>query len=164
CFFLRHSGDACVHRSSELGLWPFGLWPPFAQLKAMAKRESWMGSGVLVRWRKEGGFGFIKPSDGSGDLFCHVSQLRQVEGTIKEGDRVRYTVTQDGLSGKRMAGNVVLDLSRGRRSSPSSSRSSSRSRSRQKKSRGKSRKRRKDRSSRDSSKEKEKETDAEEAE
>ncbi|CAE7386522.1 cspA [Symbiodinium necroappetens] len=80
----------------------------------MARREAWMGSGVLVRWRKEGGFGFIKPSDGSEDLFCHVSQLRQVEGTIKEGDRVRYTVTQDGLSGKRMAGNVVLDLTHGR--------------------------------------------------
>lgn len=95
-----------------------------------------MGSGVLVRWRKEGGFGFIKPSDGSGDLFCHVSQLRQVEGSIKEGDRVRYTVTQDGLSGKRMAGNVVLDFSRrSRRSSDSRS-------SRSKKRRSKSRRRR----------------------
>mmetsp|Transcript_48877 Transcript_48877/g.113288 ORF Transcript_48877/g.113288 Transcript_48877/m.113288 type:complete len:212 (-) Transcript_48877:149-784(-) len=87
-----------------------------------SKGERWFGTGVLLRWRKDGGFGFIKPIDGGADVFCHVSQLRHGEGSVKEGDRVRYSLTQDGVSGKRMASNVMLDP--GTRLSPSRRRSS----------------------------------------
>eukprot|EP00913_Durusdinium_trenchii_P003748 g3470.t1 len=75
---------------------------------------------------------------------------------------------KDGLSGKRMAGNVVLDFSRGSRSRSrrrrrhcSSSRSSSRSKKRKSR-RSKSRRRRKDRSSSDSSKKEKEEAEGKE--
>eukprot|EP00927_Polykrikos_kofoidii_P061533 TRINITY_DN5636_c0_g1_i2.p1 TRINITY_DN5636_c0_g1~~TRINITY_DN5636_c0_g1_i2.p1 ORF type:complete len:202 (-),score=13.05 TRINITY_DN5636_c0_g1_i2:105-632(-) len=77
----------------------------------VTKGERWYGQGTLARWRKEGGFGFVRPLEGGDDIFCHVSQLRQAGGSeIKEGDRVTYTVIYDGRSGKRMAGNVTLDI------------------------------------------------------
>jgi CspA family cold shock protein len=51
--------------------------------------------GSIVRKRDEG-YGFIKPEDGSKDVFFHASAL--VDGTtfddLKEGDEVTFDVEQ----------------------------------------------------------------------
>ncbi|CAJ1461369.1 unnamed protein product [Effrenium voratum] len=44
----------------------------------------------MVRWHSDKGFGFIKPDDGSEDLFAHVTALADGDGSIQEGDKVTY--------------------------------------------------------------------------
>lgn len=45
------------------------------------------------------GFGFIQPSDGSKDVFIHVSNLSQdLNGTLDEGQSVLFD-TQEGKKG-----------------------------------------------------------------
>mmetsp|Transcript_103683 Transcript_103683/g.278595 ORF Transcript_103683/g.278595 Transcript_103683/m.278595 type:complete len:178 (-) Transcript_103683:482-1015(-) len=96
-----------------------------------------MPSGVMKRWHDEKGFGFIGPDDGGDDVFCHVSALLDGEGSVKEGDFVKYRITFDDRRGKDRASDVELSGgggggrggggssggSRSRRRSPSRSRS-----------------------------------------
>jgi len=64
------------------------------------------GTGVMMRWNDERGFGFIKPDGGSQDLFCHVSSLKFREDEIRDGDRVKFVVQYDERSGKNRAEDV----------------------------------------------------------
>merc|ERR1739848_880231 len=59
-----------------------------------------MPGGTMMRWNSDKGFGFIKPSDGGDDLFCHVSDLIDGEGSVYEGDKVRYKVKFDERNAK----------------------------------------------------------------
>merc|ERR1712216_943517 len=63
----------------------------------------------------EKGFGFIKPDKGDEDLFCHVSGLLDGDGSVREGDRVKYNSRYDERRGKLRAGEVVLEGGGGRR-------------------------------------------------
>eukprot|EP00747_Dinoflagellata_sp_TGD_P019111 gnl/TRDRNA2_/TRDRNA2_126953_c0_seq1.p1 gnl/TRDRNA2_/TRDRNA2_126953_c0~~gnl/TRDRNA2_/TRDRNA2_126953_c0_seq1.p1 ORF type:complete len:652 (+),score=92.27 gnl/TRDRNA2_/TRDRNA2_126953_c0_seq1:151-1956(+) len=47
-------------------------------------------NGLMSRWFADKGFGFITPSDGSNDLFCHISGLADGEDSVREGDHVVY--------------------------------------------------------------------------
>eukprot|EP00434_Breviolum_minutum_P035687 symbB.v1.2.031598.t1/scaffold3686.1/size52022/3 len=67
-----------------------------------------MPTGVLVRWNSEKGFGFIQPQDNSEDVFCHVSDLQDGEGSVMEGDHVLYTEKWDNRKGKYRAAEVEL--------------------------------------------------------
>ncbi|MCF6775202.1 cold-shock protein [Thiotrichales bacterium 19X7-9] len=49
-----------------------------------------MATGTVKFFNHEKGFGFIKPEDGSKDLFVHKSN---VEGMINDNDQVEYEVT-----------------------------------------------------------------------
>ena len=55
-----------------------------------------MSEGTIKTIRDDKGFGFIRPSDGSKDIFFHSSV---VQGTLfdqlREGDRVTYTAGPD---------------------------------------------------------------------
>jgi CspA family cold shock protein len=62
-----------------------------------------MPTGTVKFFNEEKGFGFIKPDNGVGDVFVHVSGL---VSEVKEGDRVNYEVEQ-GKKGPQ-AKNVEL--------------------------------------------------------
>ena len=49
-----------------------------------------MPTGTVKFFNEEKGFGFISPSDGSKDLFVHISGIDN--GPITEGDTVEYEV------------------------------------------------------------------------
>lgn len=54
-----------------------------------------MGTGTVKWFNASKGFGFIKPDDGSEDLFVHYSEI-QVDGyaTLDENQRVEFEVGQ----------------------------------------------------------------------
>ncbi len=54
-----------------------------------------MQEGTIKFFNETKGFGFIKPNDGSADIFVHVSGLT---GEVREGDKVSYEV-QNGKKG-----------------------------------------------------------------
>ncbi len=59
-----------------------------------------------VKWFNDAkGFGFIKPDDGSEDLFAHFSAINMGGfKSLKEGQKVTYDIV-DGQKGKQ-AGNI----------------------------------------------------------
>eukprot|EP00931_Biecheleriopsis_adriatica_P019913 TRINITY_DN1343_c0_g1_i3.p1 TRINITY_DN1343_c0_g1~~TRINITY_DN1343_c0_g1_i3.p1 ORF type:complete len:182 (-),score=45.49 TRINITY_DN1343_c0_g1_i3:158-703(-) len=65
-----------------------------------------MPRGTMVRWHDDKGFGFIKPNDGSDDVFCHVSALLDGDGSVRDGDEVSFKVEYDDRKGKDRAKDV----------------------------------------------------------
>ncbi len=72
--------------------------------------------GKLVSWKDDRGFGFIKPENGSQDVFLHITALKQGGRRPKIGDSILYRpVTQsDGKSRATQASiqGVVYSVSR----------------------------------------------------
>jgi CspA family cold shock protein len=73
----------------------------------MENPEDSMPSGKIKMFNEEKGFGFIKPDDGSNDVFFHVSALREGDEIIK-GKAVKFEMGVDPKSGKTKA--VSVDL------------------------------------------------------
>ena len=73
----------------------------------MENLEDSMPSGKIKMFNEEKGFGFIKPDDGSNDVFFHVSALREGDEIIK-GKAVKFEMGVDPKSGKTKA--VSVDL------------------------------------------------------
>ena len=73
----------------------------------MENPEDSMPSGKIKMFNEEKGFGFIKPDDGSNDVFFHVSALREGDEIIK-GKAVTFEIGADPKSGKSKA--VSVDL------------------------------------------------------
>jgi len=67
-----------------------------------------MPAGVMKRWHADKGFGFISPDQGGEDVFCHVTALLDGEGSVQEGDQVRFQVRYDDRKGKDRAEKVEL--------------------------------------------------------
>jgi CspA family cold shock protein len=65
-----------------------------------------MASGTVKWFNPQKGYGFIQPSDGSKDVFVHISAVEQAGmSTLNEGQKVNYdVVTTD--RGKTAAGNL----------------------------------------------------------
>jgi cold shock CspA family protein len=58
--------------------------------------------GEATRWNPTRGFGFIRPTDGGEDVFCHFSSI--TDGSVLcEGDMVEYQAEYDDSKGKYMA-------------------------------------------------------------
>jgi CspA family cold shock protein len=57
-----------------------------------------MAKGTVKFFNRQKGFGFIQPTDGSKDVFVHISALdRAGMGTLNEGQKVSYEITERGL-------------------------------------------------------------------
>ncbi|WP_317993517.1 cold-shock protein [Bartonella gliris] len=67
-----------------------------------------MSTGTVKWFNATKGFGFIQPSDGSADVFVHISAVeRSGLNNLNEGQKVSYDVLQDRRSGKSAAGNLA---------------------------------------------------------
>jgi len=51
--------------------------------------------GKLIRWMDAKGFGFIKPENGNGDIFIHISALKGMERKPIIGDIIHYEIMTD---------------------------------------------------------------------
>lgn len=71
----------------------------------MAKTEM---KGYLKTWKDDRGFGFIKPDDGSDDVFIHISALSGMARRPYRGDTLFFEIEQDA-QGKTKAINARID-------------------------------------------------------
>ena len=66
-----------------------------------------MASGTVKFFNTQKGFGFISPSDGSKDVFVHISAVQRAGlTTLMEGQKVSYDIVTE--RGKTAAGNLKL--------------------------------------------------------
>lgn len=64
-----------------------------------------MAAGTVKFFNTQKGFGFITPSDGSRDVFVHISAVERAGmSTLNEGQRVTYEVVTE--RGKQAASNL----------------------------------------------------------
>ncbi|QPB22990.1 MULTISPECIES: cold-shock protein [Rhizobium] len=67
-----------------------------------------MNSGTVKFFNSAKGFGFIQPSDGSTDVFVHISALeRSGMSDLREGQKVTFDIVRDNKSGKNAAENLL---------------------------------------------------------
>jgi cold shock protein len=66
-----------------------------------------MATGTVKFFNSQKGFGFIQPTDGSKDVFVHISAVERAGiGHLAEGQAVSFDIVQD--RGKESAGNLKL--------------------------------------------------------
>lgn len=66
-----------------------------------------MNTGIVKFFNTSKGFGFIQPTDGSKDIFVHISAVeRSGMSFISEGQKLSYDIVADGRSGKSAAENL----------------------------------------------------------
>ncbi len=63
-----------------------------------------MSTGTVKWFNSEKGYGFIQPSDGSADVFVHISAVESagMRG-LNEGQKISYEMKKDNRSGKMSA-------------------------------------------------------------
>ena len=77
---------------------------------AFAPLESEMTTGVVKWFNGQKGFGFIEPSDGSKDVFVHISAVERAGLTgLGEGQKVSFDLKTDKMRGKTSAENLQID-------------------------------------------------------
>ena len=60
-----------------------------------------MANGTVKWFNATKGFGFIQPSDGSQDVFVHISAVERAGmSNLSEGQKLSYELTKDNRSGK----------------------------------------------------------------
>jgi cold shock protein len=66
-----------------------------------------MATGTVKFFNTQKGFGFITPSDGSRDVFVHISAVERAGmSTLNEGQKVSFEVVADRRTGKSSADNL----------------------------------------------------------
>jgi CspA family cold shock protein len=67
-----------------------------------------MASGAVKWFNPTKGFGFVEPSDGSKDVFVHISAVERVGlSTLREGQKIEFDLVP-GRDGKSSAENLVI--------------------------------------------------------
>ena len=62
----------------------------------MQHKEAAMATGTVKFFNVQKGFGFIRPTDGSKDVFVHVSAVERAGmSTLVEGQKVSYDVVTE---------------------------------------------------------------------
>ena len=64
--------------------------------------------GKLIKWIEEKGFGFIKPDNGSNEIFIHMSALKGMSRKPIVGDVINYQISIDD-NGKTRAINASIE-------------------------------------------------------
>jgi len=66
---------------------------------------------ATVKWfNSQKGFGFIQPTDGSKDVFVHISAVERAGmRNLDEGQKISFELVTDRKSGKISAGNLRAD-------------------------------------------------------
>ena len=68
-----------------------------------------MANGTVKWFNGTKGFGFVEPTDGSGDVFVHISAVERAGlSSLNEGDKVEYELVADRRTGKSSADNLVV--------------------------------------------------------
>jgi len=78
----------------------------FTQLKQrLTQGKAIMATGTVKFFNTQKGFGFITPSDGSRDVFVHISAVERAGmSTLNEGQRLTYQVVTE--RGKQAASDL----------------------------------------------------------
>ncbi|EPE96763.1 cold-shock protein [Rhizobium grahamii] len=68
-----------------------------------------MATGIVKFFNATKGFGFIQPTDGSKDVFVHITAIeRSGMSFLSEGQKLSFDVVEDGRSGKSSAENLQV--------------------------------------------------------
>jgi CspA family cold shock protein len=74
-------------------------------LSSYSARKAIMATGTVKFFNNQKGFGFITPSDGSRDVFVHISAVERAGmSTLNEGQRLSYDIVTE--RGKQAAANL----------------------------------------------------------
>jgi cold shock protein len=66
-----------------------------------------MPEGTVKWFNSQKGFGFIQPTDGSKDVFVHISAVERAGmNGLNEGQKISFDLVADRKSGKTSAGNL----------------------------------------------------------
>ena len=66
-----------------------------------------MATGTVKFFNTQKGYGFIQPSDGSKDVFVHISAVERAGlHSLNEGQKVTFEVVADRRTGKSSADNL----------------------------------------------------------
>jgi cold shock protein len=66
-----------------------------------------MSTGTMKWFEASKGFGFIKPDDGSADVFVHVSAIERSNlNELREGQKLNYELVTDPKTGKLSADKI----------------------------------------------------------
>ena len=66
-----------------------------------------MTTGIVKFFNSTKGFGFIQPTDGSPDVFVHISAVERAGmSSLAEGQRISFELVRDRKSGKNAADNL----------------------------------------------------------
>ncbi len=66
-----------------------------------------MMQGTVKWFNAQKGFGFIQPSDGSKDVFVHISAVERAGmNNLDEGQKVSFEIQSDRRTGKSSASNL----------------------------------------------------------
>ena len=66
-----------------------------------------MATGTVKFFNSQKGFGFIQPTDGSKDVFVHISAVERAGlSSLNEGQKVSFDIVADRRSGKSSADNL----------------------------------------------------------
>ena len=69
-----------------------------------------MNTGTVKWFNNQKGFGFIQPTDGTNDVFVHISAVERAGmSTLNEGQKLSFDVVADRRSGKSAAENLRAD-------------------------------------------------------
>ncbi len=66
-----------------------------------------LNKGELIKWNDDRGFGFIKPSEGSKEVFLHISVMKTTSRRPKVGDIIFYELVT-GADGKIRASGASI--------------------------------------------------------
>jgi len=80
----------------------------FGLTQGVQRKEAKMATGTVKFFNTQKGFGFIQPTDGSKDVFVHISAVERAGmRTLVEGQKVSFDVVTE--RGKQAAGNLQAD-------------------------------------------------------